>query len=794
MRKAAIALVVVLVLSSFGAGIASASYHNQGQGGQDDQNASTNDSQDRQQNGTGDQDGSSDGERGPPDSAKQRREKARQMAQRAGLFARFTYQDGHAEGKFLSFNLSEDTATVSEYTLTHNGTATAFFSEIAPANFTREDPARVAGSQLMLRGEGLHLQAHNNPTGLLRYTATKDAGSTVTFRLADDASAGQVVNESLINVKAGDRTGQIILAGNGTLTAAAGQVTAQLAGSGSILFKAIPLGGSPAEAKQARALSQATAKGKLGASMRLAGVNGTPAAEAANFTVNASAREATEGRARVEVTSNESQGKVVNLAIARSTLNASAPDDVTVQFDGAPVTPEATIDEVVNATGDTPRAHVLVTNSTVEVTVYVPGFSTHSLITKDADLDLPDLPTPPRVDNPSGAAASVAAQARQQVDRRANAWDQLPSQARSQASQQARQVGLFSAFDLSGGVASGGFVSLGVDGSAGSFSDVSVQAGGSSAPFFEQVSLDPYTQAASPTNAGPTVALIGDQVTALVHDTPTGALNVKAGSQSVTVTYRLADDVSMDRLGDDHVKLTADGVHGHVILASGNGELALEGSQLRLALGANAQGLFLVHPPGDTVLAQALHERIEAIKQGTYGAEASIAAAADGQAVDAVQSYSVDAQTQAVQAGSQVTTTLSSQAPSPRVVQLTLPADLVGTSDVGDVEVQIDGQPVGTARSAQALLEDAGSATAKAHVSAQGGALQVLVNVAGFSEKDVTVQSTDTDGGGDDTNDTTDGTDGDTQDGQQGTPAPGVVGIAAVLATAAALVRVRRER
>lgn len=797
MRRAAILSALMLLVPTLVAGVGAAYQH---QGGDDDQKPgtnkaganSTNDSYSGGQDGN--RSGDRSGDRGPPASAQERREQARDRARQAGLFAQFSYQDGTADGHFVAFNLSEPDASVTDFRLKHNNSSQAIFDTVEPDSFTEDRPARAAGSQLRLQGEDVHLQAHDNPTGLLRYTSTGN-NTTVTFDLAEEAEAGDVQNETRVNVDAGDRSGTIVLAANGTLSADDGTVTAELDDPGTVLFRALPAGGSPAERKQGRALGNALAEGKLGASVSVAGVNGTPASDQADFGVNASAREATDGRVRLELSSNQTEGKIVNLAVDKGTINVSEPDAAIVQLDGEDVTVEPEIDDVVNASGDTPRAHVLVTNSTVEVTVFVPSFSLHSLVTKD-DTTVPDLPTPTSVDNPSGSTVSTATQARQQVQSRAQAFQGLPDQAVQQASQTAHNAHVFGTFDLSAqGQASGAFVDVGVDASAGQLTDVAVADAGSQVPVYDAVKLDPYTKAADAANAGPSVALIGQQATAIAHDVPTGALEVKAGSQSVTVTYELADGVSMERLGDKHVKLTAQGQHVHLLLAGGNGEFSLEGDQIRLALGANAQTVSLLHPSDASAAGSHLHERIDAIKSGGYGAALSVADAG-GQALETAQSYSVEAKTTAIESGQSLTATVSSQAPKPRVVSLELPKQTVGASAASDVTVTLDGQEIDTSASASQVLENAGSSQTQASLTTEAGAIQVLVNVPGFSDHDLTVQSTDDDAGGGGsggTNDTGGGGSGGTDEPEE-SPAPGALVLVSIVGLAAALMAVRRER
>lgn len=700
-------------------------------------------------NQTGGPDGNQtqDGDAGPPEHAQERREEARQRAAKAGLFGTLSYdaQTSQADGRFVSFSLDEGSALVRDFTLKRNGTNLTVFDAIQPETFHKTGPVRAAGSTLHLNGEQLRLQAFDNPNGLLKYQAQRDL--TVTAGLTPDFSATDPGNSSRIVDIAGpgNFSGTLVVAGNGTATVGDGNVTLDLQRAGVVLFRADPADASEEEKDLDRGLDRAASEGKLGATARIAGVNGTPAQQNLNLSVNASAQEATDGRVRVEVSGDQPEGKVVHLSVARDNLNFSTPDDAAVKFDSESIPVVDDVDQVVNASqGDDAQAHVVVTNQTARVTVWVPEFSLHTITTKDATQDLADLPTPPSAPNPTGAATSFAAQAQQSAQDKAQRFQGIPQQARDAAADRASQAGVFGTATLEGGSFVGTFAQADVSPSTGSVSDLQVEAGDGKVTVLSELTVDPFSASGEAQAAGPVATLPGSEAAVVVQDTPSADVQVKAGSQSITADFTLPSQAEITRQASDHLQIEVDGVETHLLLTNGNGELVVQGDTVTANLGANAGVLHTVHPPEDVAEAPNFRERIDALRSGDLGGQAGLAAAGD-QAVGADTSVAVDV-SPAEATPSSVSSTVSSNVPDERAVLLTIPKEDLNVDAASEVDVSIDGRPVAEAASVATVLDGQVSGNAFAATDA-GQAVQVAVNVGGFSDHTVTTSGDSTDDG-----------------------------------------------
>lgn len=720
------------------------------------------------------------GDGGPPEQAQERREQARQRAAEAGLFGTLTYdtETSQADGRFVSFGLDEGSALVRDFTLKRNGTNLTVFDAIQPDTFHKTGPVRAAGSTLHLDGEQLRLQAFDNPNGLLKYQAQRNL--TVTAGLTPDVSATDPGNSSrIVDISGpGNFSGTLVVAGNGTATVGDGNVTLDLQRAGVVLFRADPANATEEERELDRGLDRAASEDRLGATARIAGVNGTPAQQNLNLSVNASAQEATDGRVRVEVDGDRPEGKVVHLSIARGNLNVSTPDEAAVQFDGDEVPVVDDVDEVVNATqGDDAKAHVVVTNQTARVTVWVPDFSLHTITTKDATQDLADLPTPTSAPNPTGAATSFADQAAQAAQAKADRFRNVPQEARDQATSRASQAGVFGSADLEAGGFAGTFAEADVSPSTGTVTDLAVEAGDGKVTVLSELAVDPFTAAGEAQAAGPVATLPGSEAAVVLQDTPSADVQVKAGDESVQADFTLPSEADVTRLASDHLAVEVDGVQAHLVLTNGNGDLVVQGETVTANLGANAGVLFTVHPAEDVAEAPNFRERLDALKRGDLGGQAGLAAAGD-QAIGADTSVAVDVAPAQAGAAS-VSSTVSSNVPDPRAVVLTIPKEDLDVDAASEVDVSIDGQPASEAASVDQILATTANGDAYATTDA-GDAVQVAVQVSGFSDHTVTASGDSAD-------------DGTTTTGN-GVPAGATIALLAGLGAAVALSGKRRRR
>lgn len=745
---------------------------------------------------------------------------ASRHAREAGLFGQLSYDDPAAEGSFVSFTLDASQAEISDYVLKSQSGSSAMFDSVGPEEFdlrqTAEDdvseqesaaastgPVNVSESRLLLQGEALRLRVHDDPTGLLAFTVDEGEQATLTFELAAQATAGSVVQGDRVHVSTEDRSGTVILAGNGSLQAGDETISLDIADGAHVVFYARPADASSQAEETVGALAHAIAEEKLASFVRAAGVDGSVASQIADLAGNASALEGTAGRARIEMdttgiptaTGNGTAAgtgtgaSLVHIVLDDRTIPVPSADEVVVKVDGREVEQQASIDDVVNASGNAARAHVLQEETTVAVTVRVPSPGVHTILVKQEDAGLPDLPDPEASSNPTGASGSLAAQGEQQMRDAAEAWQRLSASSQQMLAEQAGQARVFSAFENTGPTAEGTFLDVRVEDDPLSLQELRVEAGdaGARTSLVSSIEIDAEPTSVESVRAGPTAGLIGPAFALRVHDAPTAPVQLEVADEPVQATYELAQNVSMKRVGEDHVRVTGGSVHAHLVIANGDGSLALEGDRIRQVLGANAQSFLLVHPAEPTVLATGLHDRLEAMEKGVYGAQIAVASA-DNASLSLVQSTSIEAQVPAKQPGDQVTLTIEREAGEPRMLELLVPKDAIGAALAEHVAIELDGETVPQAGLPRDIYDQAGTDALVAHVQENSEAFQILVSVDTFSSRELTVYN-DPDAIDEDTSEET----GATAGGQQA-PSAGLPGVlVACLAVAAGARRLRRR-
>jgi hypothetical protein len=732
---------------------------------------------------------------GPEDRrqwAQERRQEALERAEQRGLFGSLSYEDGQLSGSFIEAELDADTGTLSAYTLIRNGSHTVLDTIEFDADPDGNVTTRPATASVFFPdGE---LRVHDNPTAQFVYRSTTPAN--VTIDIADGYNV--TVDDDATKARlAGDVNATVLVGDDGDVSAQDGTIEASIDESGTVLFHARP--DQPGEQASQRALEHAAEQGKLGGEIRVSGSGGVPVDQSTPVDVEMRAQHAQDGQAIVEVDGEAEDGRVVNLKINKDNLPVDAPEEVVPKLDREEIPRESSIDDVVNATGDQPAAHVDVGADVVEVTIWVPEFSLHSVNVQDATQDVSDLPDPIASTNPTGASIGLAEQTKQRALSQAQDWSQLGADAQTEATANGQQAGLFGQANLeeATGTLQGAHVQASVDAQAGVLEDVRLTDRDSPATVFEQVRPTSFTPAEDAQELGPAIALPGEEVAVLAHDQPTGLVELKADDEATQVELDVASDAEIDRVDDRHLEITTPtGLTVHLAVVAGAADLVVEGDTIVANLGANAAVQALADP-GETVPADAhLEQRLEAAKQGQLGAEAAITATEDGKPVEDRAETSVELEvTEVDQAEGSVTVNAASQVPDPRAVTLNLDPQLVDEVPADEIGVLVDGEPIPEAE-AQAVL-DTDRSQASFHAEGAGDGLQVLVQLDGFSEHDVTVQSNDTtdDGSTDDGTDdgsTDDSTDDGSADGGQTDDTPSL-SVGAVLATVGLIALLRRR-
>ncbi len=318
----------------------------------------------------------------------EKRAMAQERAEQARLFSLFEYADGELNGTFMSLSFDEADGTLSDVRV-HDGNVTATtFTEVTVDPFQADGDPLVAGAVFHAFADNLTLSAHNNPTAQLRYTAGQ--ATNVTFTLAEGLTHNEAGPALRFDTAEGPHFHMVLGDENSTLTVSDDNSTveASLAPGASLSVLTHP---SQASAPSANLHERILAleEENLGAEMSVVNANGTPASEVSEYGVSMRATRADNGTVEAEVESNETRGRAVILNVDEADLNGSAPEEITVSLDGQAIEATANARTVLEASPGTP-AQFAVTGSegALQVTVFVPGFSVHTLtVSQDTDTD-----------------------------------------------------------------------------------------------------------------------------------------------------------------------------------------------------------------------------------------------------------------------------------------------------------------------------------------------------------------------------------------------------------------------
>jgi hypothetical protein len=299
-------------------------------------------------------------------------------ADHARMFGKLTYDasTGHASGRFVSFDVDAASGTISNYR--QAAWNLTFFSSVTIAPWTKADDPRVHGAVLVLHGEDTLVRAHNNPLTLLGYHAG-NASATVTFHTAPGVTVdfANATNHTVrVFGKVGNVTyhGHLVLGGNGTITANANTVTLGLVPHGDAFFFAHPTNGG-LFADTLHDLINAVANGRGGTVLNVVNVNGQAVEEQESLgDVDATTQSIGDGHLAVAV-SGTGGGKVVVVDVDRDTLNGT-PDKIVVKLDGVNLT---RVSSAALATATEASVNVTETATGVELSVFVPHFSDHTI-------------------------------------------------------------------------------------------------------------------------------------------------------------------------------------------------------------------------------------------------------------------------------------------------------------------------------------------------------------------------------------------------------------------------------
>jgi PGF-CTERM protein len=278
------------------------------------------------------------------------------------------------------------------------------------------------------------------------------------------------------------------------------------------------------------------------------------------------------------------------------------------------------------------------------------------------------------------------------------------------------------------------------------------------------------------------------------HDNSRGHLIIKAGDSDQQVIAELDSESAAESEGDRVVVTTANGTTATALVV-GDGEVAVnDNGDLSADLNSGAE---LVIRSNGEERDDNDREQESMIESGTATAELHVMSR-DGERVDDVVAYGQDTSVEtSQQAESNVELTVDRTSSEGTVVLTTVSESVLNTAN--DLSVAVDGEAAAQASSyselESAAAGDSGSAYLVSESSAEASA-DVLVAIDHFSERTVTMESTDDSTADDSTMDdeSTGGADDDGESTDDGTDvsAPGFgigVALVALLSVAAAVGR-----
>lgn len=306
------------------------------------------------------------------------RERALARAEHAQIFARFAYEDGSAEGRFVAFSFDPEAGETTDFEARN----TTWFDAVTPSAWDGDEP-RVHGATLRADGGNASFAAHNNPLGLFTYRSWNDSLSVV-FTLAEDVEATEDSNRT-VALGSGDAEAHLAAVGNATLAVDGDEVTATLGPWSAVVFMADPGNRSFGAAPQA--MRDAMANGRIGAVANVVADGDTAADDTTALGVDVRPLRVRERLLELDCTSPDPRGRAVLLNLHRDLLgNVSDPRKVRVTLDGVPLAAKDSAEAVLDAAPGDPAAYFAsASGDVVQVVVGIDHFSSRALAIASTD-------------------------------------------------------------------------------------------------------------------------------------------------------------------------------------------------------------------------------------------------------------------------------------------------------------------------------------------------------------------------------------------------------------------------
>ncbi|MEI6795736.1 MAG: hypothetical protein WCK39_02625 [Methanomassiliicoccales archaeon] len=336
---------------------------------------------------------------GTPDSDQEDENETAERGESNGLMGKVTYSNGRVDGSFVSFTYDDETGVMGAFTLTTGTGPVEVFTSISISGLVAGN-ITSHGSLLVITCTDLQVVVHDNPTGMI-HVITNSSIPEITYYLSSgfDVTAVQnELNDRSLNNKALISNGNIsgvVASGNGTLSYGndiGGWIkikneTEQSMVRFSPVFK---VGDSEHDAQIFDAIND----NRLGAEMSLVCGERGVSFDATEYhpDMTMTLVQGKKGFVQLEISSTVHQGRAVLINLDQQSMTGN----VHVLIDGQVVRLANNSAEVLYANGQrTSDACYFLTEegNTSSVTLYVPAFSTHSIVI-ESSLPTPDITTP----------------------------------------------------------------------------------------------------------------------------------------------------------------------------------------------------------------------------------------------------------------------------------------------------------------------------------------------------------------------------------------------------------------
>lgn len=303
-----------------------------------------------------------------------------------GWHCGFTYENGWAKGRHVSFHVDEANGVIQRFVADGN----PVFVEVKT---TDTNPLTVKNlGWLFLKGGVASYGALDVPGGALAAAACGPAGSVAHFKLAlaEGVEAKQDGNTVFLG-----RLGIIVVEGDAKLSLEGSVVYAEVAAHGIrcdpeneemprsfLMFRghgSEDFDNYEERPDVARGKAEAIAARQLGAEAQIRMEGDVPRLETVDYTgVRVELKEAVRGRSTLTVDSDRHEGKIVTFRLPKAVLDVMKPEDVAVLFDATGARLASSFDELRAGLSE-PVYVVVITSAHVEVLLWVPGFSVHTV-------------------------------------------------------------------------------------------------------------------------------------------------------------------------------------------------------------------------------------------------------------------------------------------------------------------------------------------------------------------------------------------------------------------------------